>query len=245
MSIHLVVIVEGQTEEAFFNLVLVPELNKHYSSLKGEDGQGLSFLIECSVVKTSKGKKGGGDWKKWQKHIKNILQSKEPGLFVSTMFDLYGMPPKFPNREYLERILNVNDRIEQIQNTVFEIFNSDHRLIPYVQKYEFEALVFTDLDCLIKSVETRYKPPLRRLWEDTQNIPPEDINDSPNTHPAKRIEDAFPEYEKPIHGPVALDDIVKTHGFLKLREKCPRFGAWISRLENLHTIVDPHQRMIP
>lgn len=57
---------------------------------------------------------------------------------------------------------------------------------------------------------------------------PEDINDSPETAPSKRIQRLVPHYEKPLHGILAFLDI----GLQKVRDECPHFAQWIRRLED-------------
>lgn len=59
------------------------------------------------------------------------------------------------------------------------------------------------------------------------------INDSPVTAPSKRIEAAFRGYKKGrskfAHGPRIAEKLDLT----VVRQKCPRFDAWIKRLESL------------
>jgi hypothetical protein len=56
---------------------------------------------------------------------------------------------------------------------------------------------------------------------------PEDINDSFETNPSKRIEDVVPGYEKPFLGNLAALEI----GFQKIRTQCGHFDGWIKTLE--------------
>ena len=58
---------------------------------------------------------------------------------------------------------------------------------------------------------------------------PEDINDDPNTEPSKRIEQIFADYDKPTDGPLIAQEI----GLAAIRAQCPRFNAWVARLESL------------
>lgn len=55
---------------------------------------------------------------------------------------------------------------------------------------------------------------------------PEEINDSPEAAPSKRIVDIFPRYEKPPMGSLAAIEI----GLEAIRRECPHFNAWLNRL---------------
>jgi hypothetical protein len=58
---------------------------------------------------------------------------------------------------------------------------------------------------------------------------PEDINDSVETAPSKRIQELFPEYEKPLYGVLAALEI----GLEAMRNECRHFNRWLSRLETI------------
>jgi len=58
---------------------------------------------------------------------------------------------------------------------------------------------------------------------------PEEIDDSPISAPLKRIEALIPGYEKPLFRVVAALEI----GLEKMREACPHFRGWLTRLEAL------------
>jgi hypothetical protein len=58
---------------------------------------------------------------------------------------------------------------------------------------------------------------------------PEEINDSPQTAPSKRVQTLIPRYQKPFHGILAVLEI----GLDKIRTACPHFQGWLTRLEKL------------
>ena len=60
---------------------------------------------------------------------------------------------------------------------------------------------------------------------------PELINEGDHTAPSKRIIAVIPEYkkEKATAGPLVAQKI----GLTRLRERCPHFDAWLTRLEKL------------
>lgn len=101
---------------------------------------------------------------------------------------------------------------------------------PYVQMYEFEGLLFSDIEqfqYVLDGWDAEVRKILIRIRE--QFSTPEDINNSRQTAPSKRILDAFPNgsYNKTEHGPVIADAI----GLEKIRQQCPNFNAWMSMLE--------------
>ncbi len=104
------------------------------------------------------------------------------------------------------------------------------RVVPHVQRYEFEALLFSDIDAFEWvqdgwSDETRARLQAIRAQYET----PEDINDSPLTAPSKRIMSVFAggQYGKVAHGPLIAEAI----GMERIRAECPGFNAWVSRLQ--------------
>ncbi len=102
------------------------------------------------------------------------------------------------------------------------------RFIPFVMMHEFEALLFSDCE---RSSRGMGHP---ELVDDLQEIrnsfdSPEEINDTPDGAPSKRIEKLLPRYQKPLLGLQAVQEI----GLPKIRKECPHFSNWLSRLENL------------
>ena len=102
-------------------------------------------------------------------------------------------------------------------------------VIPYVQKHEFEDLLFSDVEVFraigqATDVEIGRLSAIRQAFES-----PEEINDSPHTAPSKRLLGLLPGYRKRLHGPLITGLI----GPDTLRAECPRFNAWLTGLEGL------------
>jgi hypothetical protein len=124
--------------------------------------------------------------------------------------------------EYVESALNAN--ITEAMGPHFD----PNRFVPLVMMHEFEALLFSNPDRFALAIE---RPDLaaeflaiRRNFDS-----PEDINDSVDTAPSKRIIRLFPRYEKPLFGPLAVMEI----GLTSIRNECPHFNRWLERLESL------------
>jgi hypothetical protein len=58
---------------------------------------------------------------------------------------------------------------------------------------------------------------------------PEDINDSSETAPSKRIMSVIPRYNKVVNGSLIAEAI----GLDIIRAECPRFNDWLSHVELL------------
>lgn len=126
-----------------------------------------------------------------------------------------------------------DETVEMLSNRLAEILGKPKKFIPYIQQYEFEALLFAAPDnvghymsCLPIAQE------VHRVLNECGN--PEQINDRPTSAPSKRIEQIFKEclnqkYVKPYHGPLLMLEI----GLTNIRAKCHRFDTWLKRLESL------------
>ena len=140
--------------------------------------------------------------------------------YVTTLVDLYG----FKKVGGLDKFEIENKIIEGLPEY------SKRKCIPYVQQYEFEGLLFSNP----KSIGDVLNDP--KLSEKSQNIlkkfnnKPENINNSPQTSPAKRlIKLSNDRYIKKTHGYRIAEKI----GLDKIKEMCPYFKDWLLKLENL------------
>ena len=104
-------------------------------------------------------------------------------------------------------------------------------MFSYVQKYEFEGLLLSDVDAFaeVPSIPAASIESLRRIRAEFAT--PEDIDDGPATAPSKRIVQLVPGYRKRLYGPIIAEET----GLTRIREECPRFDSWINRLESLAT----------
>jgi hypothetical protein len=222
---RLIVVVEGQTEEPFVKDVLVGHLANH--------GVFASVTIVGKVVAQERDHsgRGGGSFGHWFDDIQRTLGDPRKGhdLRVTTLFDLYGLPTDFPEIEKHHGEPDTRRRCELLEQAMAEKVN-DRRFIPYIQLHEFEALVLAALPSLrdLLDVEDDLRG-LDNLVREVGGLPPEEVNDGENTAPSKRLLRHVPGYSKTLHGPLATYDA----GLATLRNACPRFGAWIERLEQL------------
>ena len=151
------------------------------------------------------------------------------------MVDYYGLPLSWPGRaEAREWQKTINERATIVEEAVLKDIScgltnfNPHRFVPYVVMHEFEGLLFSDPDEFARAIE---RPDLSHQFQTIRDrFPtPEDIDDSPETAPSKRIERLYERYQKPLNGVQAVQDI----GLETIRNECPLFNRWIERLEQL------------
>lgn len=209
---RLYVFVEGQTEEAFVKQLVAPHLMAH------------------GIMATTPRLLGGGFWKTWKRDIGRVLgEQRGPAARFTTLFDLYGLPRGFPGGAKLRAIADTRRRAAAVEEAVAAAFG-DERLLPYVQRHEFEALVLAALDM----ADWIFDGPgqaagLAALRAELAGRAPEEVNDGVQSAPSKRLSARIPGYDKVLHGEMATT----TLGLPALRKQCPGFDGWLARLERL------------
>ena len=178
--IRLAISVEGKTEEEFVKVVLAEHLRA-----KGVEPQ--PFLIGTGGNVTV-----------------NRLTSDMAKLYwsfdaVTSLVDFYGFRDKADRSvERLERHLlkEVRDRIHRRREW------DETKVFPYVQRHEFEGLLFSDVNAFPSVMDVPEESVLRLRRIRSQFSTPEDINDEAETAPSKRIARTILMYRKALHGPL-------------------------------------------
>jgi Domain of unknown function (DUF4276) len=190
--------VEGLTEERFIKILIEP-----YLSPKGIYVTPVSIDGNVSINRV--------------KHeLKNLIYSFD---YVSTFYDFYGFKHKNEGETKLTLEAKINDSIK---------VEFRDKLIPYVQMYEFEGLLFSSPAAIASVLQDESLINWTNCILSEYSDNPEKINDSKETAPSKRLEKAT-NYRKTTHGP----NIAKEIGLLKIREMCSGFDAWLKKLEEL------------
>lgn len=161
--------------------------------------------------------------------IKTDLGRSRSHQFVTTMIDLYQIG-KYPGAQKVPGE-SVMDRVNRIESQMAEGLPNP-RFIPYVQVHEFEALVFVGLDRLVNQFpDGEADGAAERLMAEIGSISPEEIDDGEQTAPSKRLIREVPAYHslKSVAGPLITAEI----GVPNLRDACPHFNEWVSKLEKL------------
>jgi hypothetical protein len=221
-------IVEGPTERDFIRDVLAPFLAMNGVMIKGR--------------LPGRGRKSGGV-KKWETIRGDILRAikqRKGSVPCTMMFDFYGMPLDWPGRDEATR-LPMDRRAERVEKRLAEDFANqagpDFRpelFMPYVQMHEFEALLFSDVKALASAIHPE-RSASRDVLHDALIViiqafdKPEQINDNVENAPSKRLLKLVPAYRKTVDGVSAAKQI----GIHCIREKCPHFNDWLTRLEAL------------
>jgi len=215
------IICEGQTEEMFVNLILHP----HFETL------GIEVLPK--LIGTGGHRGGNVGYKRIVTDIRLLLHS-DPFSKITTFIDFYGIYANFPGVHKAKLFKTAQERFDAVIEGFLKQLETDFRpdqalrVIPYVQMHEFEGLLFSSPKELALGILQPY------LWKKFAKIlfdfdTPEDINNSFETAPSKRIQQIFRGYQKILHGSI----IVKRIGLATIREHCPLFDTWISVLENI------------
>lgn len=199
--VRLAISVEGPTEERFVKMVLVPHLQ----------------ASEIYAVPLTLGR-GGGDvsFSRIRKDLNKLANSFDR---VTTLYDFYGFRGKAVGEDKASLEQKILDCVAPALQP---------RIIPYVQMYEFEGLLFSSPE----SIESHIQQTGLADWASgvLQQFAgnPEKINDSETTAPSKRLLRQA-DYIKTVHGPNIAQEI----GLNVLREKCTGFAAWLDTLEAL------------
>ncbi len=227
---RLYLFAEGQTEQAFADIVLKPHLAHFGVYIQNP------VLIAHARKKRKAHRGGGRNFIAMQNDIQRFLkQHSGNDVFFTTMIDLYDLPANFPGIEEAEKFRNDLDegpfkRVKAIEKSWFDE-TSDDRFIPFIQLHEFEAYLFSDVSrfaSVFENADSKISA-LRKMADQFQS--PELIDDGQHTAPSKRISGQFPDFAKTTDGPQIADLI----GLENIRSKCPHFNEWLERLENLGT----------
>jgi hypothetical protein len=226
---RLLIHVEGQTEEDFVNEAL-----RDYLAAKGYDAVSARIVGNARL----RGRRGGiRSWPSVKKDIINHLK-EDATCIATTMVDYYGLPQKgdraWPGRakaaglSTTEKAACVEDALlDDLAAGIGGSFNAG-RFVPFVVMHEFEGLLFSDCAAFSRGISRPDLEPNFRKIRD-QFSTPEEINDSPDTAPSKRVEDLVHGYEKPLLGTLAVLEI----GLDRIRSECPHFDDWLKQLESL------------
>jgi hypothetical protein len=152
------------------------------------------------------------------------------------MVDFYGLP-KSGDRAWPGRAtatsLAVAEKASSVEEALLNDISSEmgagfdpSRFVPFVVMHEFEGLLFSDCAAFARGLGRPHIESSLQAIRD-QFDTPEEIDDSPITAPSKRVETIIRGYEKPLFGNLAALAV----GLDKIREACPHFRDWVSKLE--------------
>ncbi|MBC8551155.1 MAG: DUF4276 family protein [Candidatus Brocadiales bacterium] len=177
--VRLAISVEGQTEERFIQMVIVPYLQSR-----------SIYAVPLQLGS------GGGDvyLPRIKKELTHLVKSFDK---VTTLYDFYGFRGKVGG----ENKASLEDKIMDCIAVPLR-----EKIIPYVQMYEFEGILFSSPEAIENNIQQTgladwANKVLQRFSSD-----PEKINDSPETAPSKRLLNET-NYIKTVHGPDIAKEI--------------------------------------
>ncbi len=210
--IRLAITVEGATERGFVNQVLAPYLETR------------EVYISTVLLGRATRSVGVGGNVTIERLAADMASHYHRFDFVTSLVDYYGFREKGSRTiEELEQAI-----IQEVARKLGSNWDV-RKVIPYVQRHEFEGLLFSGpfaFSALPQATQEILQD-LNIIRGEFQT--PEDINDNPNTAPSKRIEQLIPRYNKRVNGP----PIAQAIGLPTIRRECPRFNQWVTRLESL------------
>lgn len=220
---EVIVFAEGPTEERFIKQVLAPALH------------GLQIYLKPQLLKTSQSGRGGAlSIDRFLLNARNTLRQK-PEAVLSSFIDLYALDTDFPAFKESQKLADVHQRVALLEQALHRAV-VDHvgcrtdRFLPHIQPYEYEGLLFSNVEVLAVIEPTWGKAlgDLRKVRELFDS--PEHINDGYETKPSKRLENLLhPSYKKTTHGPRAAARI----SLETIERECVHFRGWMNRLRGL------------
>lgn len=213
------IVVEGQTEEAFVRDVLHPYLTERFD-----------LWLEISIVVTKRVDTGPafkGGLSTYKKLRGDLLRRFNATHFavVTTLFDYYGFPDDAPGMADRPARATPRQRVQHVEAALARDFERPN-FLPFLALHETEAWLFCGLDNAAWAFPEGARLEELRVMRAAVSSP-EDLNDGYPTAPSRRIVGACPAYEKAISAPMVLEAI----GVDAIRRECPHFDSWISALE--------------
>lgn len=215
------IICEGQTEESFVRELLAPHLARF-------------AVVACAALVGKPGHKGGHVTTERMTTDIRLRLLGDRDAYCTTFFDFYGLHPEFAGKADALTKTTFTDKAQCVEEALSwhlqTLIGGDalRRFIPYIQMYEFEGLLFSNPEKLAKGLyASALTKPLSTIRSGFAT--PEEINNSRETAPSKRILKLLPNYDKVHAGSLAALEI----GLDDMRRECRRFDDWVSRLEKL------------
>jgi hypothetical protein len=220
----LLILVEGQTEEAFIKNLLTPHL-------ASKSVIAIPVIVATKRLLTGDKRRGGYvPYMRLRAEVLRLLNDSS-AVCVTTMLDYYGLAPEFPGRERPVGKTSL-EKVNSVEQTWAADINNP-RFLPYLALHEFEAMLFTEPAVIASSFgQSGLQSELQSIR--TSFPTPEDINDHEETAPSRRLGKLFPGYNKPFYGELIAERI----GIEKIRNECTHFASWLDKLESLGIAAD-------
>jgi hypothetical protein len=208
--IRVCIVCEGLTESRFVESCLAPYL------------LASQIFAYSSLLQAPSGNHRGGrvNVERLVRHISHEYHNFDR---ITTLVDFYGFQDR-RGRSRAELEADIRSGVARSTRGYDPRF-----VLPYVQMHEFEGLLFTNTQAF-KWVRDGWNDNTRVALEAVAQdfASPEEINDSRETAPSKRILNIFQgAYSKTEHGPLIAESI----GVEAIRTLCPAFNEWVGNLQ--------------
>ena len=214
---RVIIVVEGQTEQEFVKQCIAPYMLAKYG------------IISVTARLIGKPSHKGGDVRFNRLKVDLNILLHEPNVVVSTFIDFFKLANDFPNADNCRQYNRSEDKIACLEQSLAEVINAP-TFIPYIQRHEFEALLFASDRGFNKYFKTET---CERLADVSQRYPnPEDIN---NTEPPSyRIMNIVQHCEGFRYDKVTSGNILALEiGVEMMIATCPRFAVWVDQVGKL------------
>jgi hypothetical protein len=147
------------------------------------------------------------------------------------MLDFYGLGKGFPgtplppNLSNVEKVIHLERAMKEDIIAELPDLRPDVRFLPYLQLHEYKGLLFSDPEAFAKGIYQSHLTPHFQAIRQSFSTP-EDIDDSPETAPSKRVLGLCPSYNKLLDGTRAASAV----GIEAMRRECPHFRDWVESL---------------
>lgn len=215
---HVHFLVEGQTEE-----IVVRDIVEPYFAELGNAYLTWSIFTTKRPAVGPSYKGGVASWQRLQREFKLLLRDTSTSI-LTTLFDYYAFPSDAPGMSDRPHG-SPYDRVQHVESAMAEVID-DPRFLPHLTLHEIETWVLADCARLGELMgEPAAAAELLHIV--SQEPSPELIDDGPMTAPSKRIMNAYPSYQKTIHGPLVIADT----GLGSIRQCCPHADVWLTEIE--------------
>jgi hypothetical protein len=213
------IVVEGITEKTFIDECLKPYWIEHFG------------LYEVYATQIGRPGEKGGDVR-LERVLENVQRhlKQQPDSYVTTFFDYYGNKlKKLEGYSTCESLSTATQRIACLEQGLYDLVASP-RFIPFLQKHEFESLIFSSGKALTSYLTDEACQAIIKIRDDFAG--PENINTNNSaSHRLAEIFDLYQraKYSKKLYGSILALEI----GLPTILKECPRFAAWVERIGKL------------
>lgn len=215
---RLLVLAEGDSEELFVKRMLAPHL-------AGHSVYATPTLVETRRLANGRKLGGGNRWSKVRDSLYPLLADSD--AWVTTLLDFYGLPVDFPGAAQARAARTPNEGVELLEQSLLAAIEQPPRFIPFFAQHEFEAWYFSAPEKVAEHFDhAELESRLAQVAHSCGG--PEQINHGADTHPSARLKALGVGFRK-----TRDVSLLEKIGIPAIRNACPHFAQWLSRLEAL------------